>query len=65
MIRFIRSQGLEVEMFANGSRITAEVARQLFEERVTVVLKMDTFDEGIRMLPGKGSFSSFSGHFRT
>jgi radical SAM protein with 4Fe4S-binding SPASM domain len=54
VVRFIRFQGLEVEMFTNGSRLTAELARQLFEERVTVVLKMDTFDESIQdVLTGK------------
>jgi radical SAM protein with 4Fe4S-binding SPASM domain len=58
MIRFIGSQGLEVEMFTNGSRITAAFAKQLFEERVRVVLKMNTFNKDIQeMLTGtKGSF---------
>lgn len=58
MVRFIGSHGLEVEMFTNGSRITAELARELFEERVRVVLKMNTFDEDVQdMLTGKkGSF---------
>jgi radical SAM protein with 4Fe4S-binding SPASM domain len=58
MIRFIRSEDLEVEMFTNGSRVTADFARQLFEERVRVVLKMNTFDENIQdMLTGRtGSF---------
>jgi radical SAM protein with 4Fe4S-binding SPASM domain len=58
MVRFIGSHGLEVEMFTNGSRITAELARQLFDERVRVVLKMNTFDEDVQdVLTGKkGSF---------
>jgi radical SAM protein with 4Fe4S-binding SPASM domain len=58
IIQFIGAQGLEVEMFTNGSRITADLARQLFEERVRVVLKMNSFDENVQdVLTGKkGSF---------
>ena len=65
MIRFIRSEDLEVEMFTNGSRVTAEFARRLFEERVRVVLKMNTFDENVQdMLTGrKGSFKSIQRTF--
>lgn len=66
VIRFIRSQGLEVEMLTNGSGITAEVARRLFAERVRVVLKMDTFVESTQdMLTGKeGSFALIQRAFR-
>jgi len=54
VVRFIRSQGLEVELFTNGSWLTAELARQLFEEQVAVVLKIDTFAESIQdVLTGK------------
>ena len=58
IIHFIGAQGLEVEMFTNGTRITADVARKLFEERVRVVLKMNSFDEKVQdVLTGqKGSF---------
>ncbi len=58
VIRFIRLQGLEVEVLTNGSGITAELARHLFEEGVGVVLKMSSLDEGIQdTLSGKtGSF---------
>jgi radical SAM protein with 4Fe4S-binding SPASM domain len=58
MVQFIASQGLEVEMFTNGSGITAEFARQLFECRVRVALKMNTFNAAVQdMLAGKkGSF---------
>ena len=65
MIRFIRSEDLEVEMFTNGSRVTADFARRLFEERVRVVLKMNTFDENVQdMLTGrKGSFKSIQRTF--
>jgi radical SAM protein with 4Fe4S-binding SPASM domain len=65
MIRFIRSEDLEVEMFTNGSRVTADFARQLFEERVRVVLKMNSFDENIQdMLTGRtGSFENLQQTF--
>jgi radical SAM protein with 4Fe4S-binding SPASM domain len=45
MILFIRSQGMDVEMFTNGSGITLEFAQFLFDNRVRVVMKMNTFDE--------------------
>lgn len=44
LIDFILAQGMEVEMFTNGSGISAEFARWLFERRVRLVLKMNTFD---------------------
>ncbi|MCG8334174.1 MAG: radical SAM protein [Proteobacteria bacterium] len=43
MIQYMRDLDLEVEMFTNGSRITAKVAQQLFRNGVRVVLKMNTF----------------------
>ena len=43
-IRFIRDQGLDVEIFTNGSRITEERALELAALNVKVVLKMNTFD---------------------
>jgi radical SAM protein with 4Fe4S-binding SPASM domain len=58
MVRFMRSNGLQVEMFTNGSKITPDLAKQLFEQQVRVVLKMNTFDEKIQdVLSGKkGSY---------
>ena len=54
MIGFINKQGLEIEMFTNGSQITAETAKQLFDHKVKVVLKVNSFDESIQdMLSGK------------
>jgi radical SAM protein with 4Fe4S-binding SPASM domain len=66
MIRFTRSEDLEVEMFTNGSRITADFATELFEQRVRVVLKMNSFDEGVQdMLAGRtGSFKDIQQAFR-
>lgn len=48
MVRFMGGLGLEVEIFTNGSGITPEFARFLFEEKVRVVLKMNTFDEALQ-----------------
>ncbi len=60
MIRYIRAQGLEVEMFTNGSKITPAFARELFAQKVRVVLKMNTFDENLQdMLTGRnGSYKA-------
>jgi radical SAM protein with 4Fe4S-binding SPASM domain len=48
MIDFIRGRGLTVEMFTNGSGITAESAAALAERSVRVVLKMNSFDEAVQ-----------------
>lgn len=48
MIRFITGLGLEVEMFTNGSGVTPEFARFLFDHKVRTVLKMNTFDEHLQ-----------------
>jgi radical SAM protein with 4Fe4S-binding SPASM domain len=48
MITFIRGQDLEVEMFTNGSHVTPDLAKQLFDHNVRVVLKMNTFDEKLQ-----------------
>jgi radical SAM protein with 4Fe4S-binding SPASM domain len=45
MIDFIRGRGLAVEMFTNGSGISAEFAQALAVQQVRVVLKMNSFDE--------------------
>ena len=53
IISFMRKRSIKVEMFTNGSYITAEIARQLFEQGVTVTLKMNSFNESIQdMLAG-------------
>jgi radical SAM protein with 4Fe4S-binding SPASM domain len=58
MILFIRSLGMEVEMFTNGSGITPEFALFLADNKVRVVMKMNTFDEGLqnKLAGHKGAF---------
>ena len=54
MIAFIQDQGMDVEMFTNGSGITADFARWLFDRHVRVVMKMNTFDADLQdRLSGK------------
>lgn len=48
MLRFIRNLSMEVELFTNGTGITAEKARMLYDLGVRVVLKMNTFDEKLQ-----------------
>ena len=42
MLRFLGREGLEAEMFSNGTGINDELAAVLAEERVRVVLKMNS-----------------------
>ena len=54
MLEFIRSEGLQVELFTNGTGMAPSTARKFYELGVAVVLKMNTFDEKIQdMLSGK------------
>lgn len=54
MVDFIREQGMGVEMFTNGTGITADFARWLFHRQVRVVMKMNTFDADLQdRLSGK------------
>jgi len=54
MIRFIKKQGMEIELFTNGARITPSTAQVLKDNNVRVVLKMNTFDENLQnKLSGK------------
>ena len=64
--RFARSEDLEVEVFTNGAGITEDVARELFESRIPVVLRMDSLDEEIQdLLTGTGgSFELIQQAFR-
>ena len=48
MIDFIQDQGMGVEMFTNGSGMTAEFAHWLFARRVRVVAKMNSFDAALQ-----------------
>jgi radical SAM protein with 4Fe4S-binding SPASM domain len=58
MIVFIREAGMGVEMFTNGSGVTPELARFLFDSQVRVVLKMNSFEAELQdTLSGrKGAF---------
>lgn len=47
-IHFIRSHGMDVEIFTNGSNMTAENAVELALLNVKVVLKMNTLDPDIQ-----------------
>ena len=54
IVEFIRSKGLQVEMFTNGTGIDDELAAFLHASQVRVVLKMNTFDPGLQdRLSGK------------
>ncbi len=48
MICFIREHELKVELFTNGANMTVAAAKELFENDVTVVLKMNTFREELQ-----------------
>lgn len=54
MLKFIRAENLNVEMFTNGFGITPEIAKQLFDLGVLVVLKMNSLKEDVQdALAGK------------
>lgn len=59
MLRFLGALGLSVELFTNGSGVTEELAAVLAEERVRVVVKMNSRDAAIQdQLAGKkGAFA--------
>jgi radical SAM protein with 4Fe4S-binding SPASM domain len=59
MLTFLSTEGLEVEMFTNGSGVDAALAAILARERVRVALKLNSLDEGIQdQLAGKkGAFA--------
>jgi radical SAM protein with 4Fe4S-binding SPASM domain len=54
MLRFLGREGLEIEMFTNGSGVNRELAAVLAEENVRVVLKLNSRNEAIQdQLAGK------------
>ncbi len=65
-LAFIRGLGMAVEMFTNGTGITPARARALFDLKVDVALKMNTFDRKIQdMLTGReGSYDIIQSAFR-
>ena len=58
MLRYLGSLGLEIEMFTNGTGVTEELAGVLAEEKVRVVVKMNSRDAAVQdRLAGKnGAF---------
>jgi len=58
MLRFLGREGLEIEMFTNGSGIDSGLAAVLAEEKVRVVLKLNSRDEATqdRLAGKKGAF---------
>ena len=58
MLRFLGRQGFEVEIFTNGSGISPALAQILAEERVRVVVKMNSRSEAVqdRLAGKKGAF---------
>ncbi len=59
MLRFLGGLGLEIEIFTNGTGVTAELAGVLAEERARVVVKMNSRDAGVqdRLAGKKGAFA--------
>lgn len=54
MLRFLGKEGLEIEMFTNGSGVDKNLAAILAEEKVRVVLKLNSRDETTQdLLAGK------------
>jgi len=54
MLRFIRGEEFQVEMFTNGYQISPDISRQLFDLGIFVVLKMNSRVENIQdALSGK------------
>lgn len=66
ILAFFRAEGLSVEVFTNGTNVTAEVARRLYELGVQVVLKMNSFKEEVQdELAGlKGAYKIIQEAFR-
>ena len=48
LIRFMRANGLAVEIFTNGSGVSDDLAKMLYAQKVRVVLKMNSFDEALQ-----------------
>lgn len=59
MLRFLGGLGLTIELFTNGSGVTDELAAVLAEERVRVVVKMNSRDAAIQdhLAGKKGAFT--------
>jgi len=59
MLRYLGSLGLQIELFTNGTGVTEELAGVLAEEKVRVVVKMNSRDAAVQdRLAGKnGAFA--------
>jgi len=66
IIELIRSLEMDVEMFTNGFGITEGIAEKLFNYCVNVVLKMNSFKEGIQdeLCGHKGAFTIIHDAFK-
>ncbi len=66
MIRFIRGLDMDVELFTNGTAATPEMARTMYDLKVRMVLKMNTFDEKLQdALSGrKGAYTQIQDAFK-
>ena len=54
LIAYISSLGMSVELFSNGSLLTAETAGKLFKANVRLALKLNSFKEDVQaMLTGE------------
>lgn len=54
LIAYVSSLGMSVELFSNGSLLTAETAGKLFKANVRLVLKLNSFKEEVQaMLTGE------------
>ena len=62
MLHFIGREGLEIEMFTNGSGVDGNLAAILAEEKVRVVLKLNSRNEMLQdQLAGKkGAFATIN-----
>ena len=67
IVGFARSQGLEAEVLTNGAGITEDVASGLLENRIPVVLRMDSLDEATQdaLTGNEGSFELMQQAFRS
>jgi radical SAM protein with 4Fe4S-binding SPASM domain len=48
MIGLIRGLGMEIELFTNGTNMTPDMAKTLYDNNIRVILKMNTFDESLQ-----------------
>lgn len=67
MLSFLSAEGFDVEMFTNGTGIDKDLAAVLAQERVRVVLKMNSRDEELqdRLAGKKGAFRIISNALST